>query len=390
MEDKRTNARLWSKSFFLITLLNLLLFFGFQLLLPTLPVHVQGMGGDDAVIGWVTGLFTVSALLIRPFTGAALDRFGRKWLFIAGLGLFVLVTVSYSYLPTIGLILLFRFLHGFGWGVASTASNTIASDIIPAKRFGEGMAFFTLAANVAMAVAPAVGLYILHAVGFRTVSHLSALLVVGGFLLAFLFRYKQMDEVGETARRIAFIERSSIRPSLVIFFVSVTYGAINSFLSLYAREKGIENIGVFFTVYAVSMLLSRPGFGLLVDRKGVSVAVVPGMILVMLAMYALHRAESLTMFLVAAALYGVGFGASQTSLQTMAVIHAPRERLGIANSTFFTGFDSGIGVGSVVLGMVSKRVGYSRMFLISAASVVVALLLFFIFSLEQSRMSKEK
>jgi predicted MFS family arabinose efflux permease len=241
-----------------------------------------------------------------------------------------------------------------------------------------------------MAVAPAVGLYILHAVGFRTVSHLSALLVVGGFLLAFLFRYKQMDEVGETARRIAFIERSSIRPSLVIFFVSVTYGAINSFLSLYAKEKGIENIGVFFTVYAVSMLLSRPGFGLLVDRKGVSVAVVPGMILVMLAMYALHRAESLTMFLVAAALYGVGFGASQTSLQTMAVIHAPRERLGIANSTFFTGFDSGIGVGSVVLGMVSKRVGYSRMFLISAASVVVALLLFFIFSLEQSRMSKEK
>ena len=161
-------------------------------------------------------------------------------------------------------------------------------------------------------------------------------------------------------------------------------------MSLYAREKGIENIGVFFTVYAVSMLLSRPGFGLLVDRKGVSVAVVPGMILVMLAMYALHRAESLTMFLVAAALYGVGFGASQTSLQTMAVIHAPRERLGIANSTFFTGFDSGIGVGSVVLGMVSKRVGYSRMFLISAASVVVALLLFFIFSLEQSRMSKEK
>lgn len=380
MQEITPRTPLWTKPFVLVTTVNLLLFFGFQLLLPTLPVYVKGMGGDDVVIGWVTGLFTISALLIRPVAGAALDRFGRKWLFIGGLGTFILITAAYSYLPTIGLILLFRFLHGFGWGVASTASNTIASDIIPKKRFGEGMAFFTLASNLAMAIAPAVGLYVLHAINFRTVSHVSALLVGGSFLLAFVVRYKnvkaEIDIQKQVVRPIAFVEKSSIRPSLVIFFVTITYGAINSFLSLYASKQGIENIGIFFTVYAISMLISRPGFGLLVDKKGISVAVIPGMLFVILAMFTLFLANDLTMFLVSAAIYGVGFGATQTSLQTMAVMDAPRDRLGVANSTFFTGFDSGIGIGSIVLGVVAKYLGYSLMYLISAAFVVIALLLY--------------
>lgn len=369
---------LWTNQFILITIINLLVFFGFQILTPTLPVYIKALGAADETIGWVTGIFTLSALLIRPIAGGALDKYGRKAIFLGGLVIFILATASYSFLPTVGLILLLRFIHGFGWGASSTASNTIASDTIPKARFGEGMAFFTLSSNLAMAIAPAVGLYIIVNHSFRLASLLAAILVVISFGLSFLIRYRSVEEIEQTNERIGLFEKTSLRPSIVIFFVTVTYGAVNSFLALYAMERGIENIGMFFTVTAGAMVVSRPGFGWLVDRKGITVAVIPGLLLVMASMYVLSIANNLQLFLLAALLYGVGFGAVQTSLQTMAVISAPRNRLGLANSTFYTGFDSGIGIGSIVLGLIAARYGYAQMFLWSSLSVVVALVLYLV------------
>lgn len=369
---------LWTKKFITITLVNLLLFFGFQLLIPTLPVHVKNMGADDAVIGWVTGLFTLSALMIRPVAGWGLDRFGRRGIFLTGLVLFVAVTAAYSFLPSVGLILLLRFIHGFGWGAASTTSNTVASDVIPKKRFGEGIGFFTLAANLAMAVAPAVGLTMIVRSGFRPVSFLSAGLVALSLLLAFGIRYEKPDPSTTADGKLVLFEPTAIRPAAVMFFVTVTYGAINSFIALYAMELGIANVGSFFTVMAVAMLVSRPLLGTLMDRRGFRVILLPALVLTALALYLVSAAESLPLFLAAGVAYGTGFGALQSGLQAMSVLNAPRHRLGVANSTFYFGFDSGIGFGSIILGMVAARFGYSRMFFWSIVSVVIALILYLI------------
>jgi len=182
--------------------------------------------------------------------------------------------VAYNWTSTILVLLIIRFIHGFGWGASSTASSTIASDIIPKSRLGEGMGYFGLTSTLAMAVAPALGLELLSVYGFNMVFYTSAGVVLISIFIALLIKYHKPDvlpkpepDVLVKSEETGIIERSAILPAIVIFFVTMTYGAIVSFIALYAGQKQIENIGLFFTIYAVALLISRPYFGRLTDRK---------------------------------------------------------------------------------------------------------------------------
>ncbi|MDF2804479.1 MAG: major facilitator transporter [Anaerocolumna sp.] len=368
---------IWTKDFIGITIINLALFFGFQMLLPTLPVYVKSLGGVDSVIGWITGFSTIASLIIRPFSGLALDRFGRKGVFLTGIGTIILVTLAYMWFPIVGIILTIRFLHGLGWGMASTASSTIATDVIPKERFGEGMGYFGLSTSIAMALAPGIGLAVMSRFQIKGLALLSAGFVTIALILSFFIRYRQVDKGREIKKVSSPYERSSIKPSIIMFFVSASYGSITGFISLYALNQGIKSIGAFFIIFALAMLLSRPLFGKIIDRKGFSTAVYPGLIILTLAMLVLYKASTLPLFLCAALLYGVGFGAVQSSLQTMSVAHAPKDRLGAANATFFTGFDGGIGFGSILAGITASALGYSKMYLVFSLFLIIGGLLYF-------------
>lgn len=375
MKEQQT---LWTKDFIIISIVNLLLFCGFQMLLPTLPVYVKSLGGGDALLGWIIGASTVASLMIRPVAGIILDKMGRKGIFIIGLCIIILVTIAYTWFPVIGIILVFRFIHGIGWGMASTSSSTIASDVIPKSRFGEGMGFFSLSSSLAMALAPGIGLSILARYGFTRIALLSAVLGIIVLILSLFIRNSEKAEKSEVRVKAAAYEKASVFPSVVIFFTCATYGSITGFLSLYASERGIQNIGMFFTVYAVVLLLSRPFCGKLTDRLGVNIVIYPGLILLIIAMLLLSNAGTLPVFLMSAALYGLGFGAVLSCLQTLAVLRAPKERLGAANATFFTGFDGGIGFGSVAGGVIATAAGYSRMYLYFSLFIVIAGTIYFL------------
>ena len=140
----------------------------------------------------------------------------------------------------------------------------------------------------------------------------------------------------------------------------------------------IHNIGVFFTVYALALLIARPLFGRLIDRKGFDIAIIPGMLCIGLAMLTLFAAQGLPHFIAAAFLYGIGGGAVAPSLQAMAVIDVPPQRRGAANGTFMSGFDLGIGVGSILCGLVAKLTGYPVMYLLTLLPVTVAFALYFL------------
>ncbi len=370
---------LWTKNFVTIIIVNLVIFFGYQMLMPTLPKYIQSLGIDNSHIGLISGIITVSTLLIRPFAGQILDRIGRKQVLWGGFIIYMFMVTSYSWISTVGMLLLVRFLHGFGWGATTTASNTIASDVIPKKRFGEGMGYFSLASSIAMATAPAIGLSLLLRYDFRFITYFSSALALVALLISFTVKYQEVPKIPQDAKvKRAIYDLSAFKPALITFFVTVTYGSITSFLSLYASERGIENIGIYFTVYAAFLLLSRPFFGRIVDRRGFGYAIIPGLICLLISMILLSFSMSLPLFLLAGVFYGIGFGATQSSLQTMALVSVPRERFGAATATFFTGFDSGIGIGTVIAGLISTAVGYAHMYLILSASILIAFVLYFV------------
>ena len=353
----------------------------------TLPLFAKDLGASDSILGWVTGIATVAALLVRPVSGAILDRFGRKGIFIIGILIMIGVSFSFAFFPVVGIILAIRFVHGIGWGIASTAASTIASDVIPKKRFGEGIGYFGLSASLALAFAPGISVTLFHSIGMQNISFIAAAILVVTLLLSLVIRYKPVErsKPGENVK-IALFEKKSILPSAVIFFVTATYGAIVTFSALLAQERGItEGFGIFFTVYALALLVSRPAFGKLTDMKGPAFAVVPGLIFLLTALVLLSSSDSLIMFAVSAVLYGIGFGALQSSLQAMAITSAPQERRGAANATFYTGFDAGIGLGSILAGIIATAVGYANMFLVITLFPLLGAIFFAVVALRNRR-----
>lgn len=372
MDNNQTT--LWTKDFISITIINFFIFLSFQMIIATLPLHVENVGGNQNVIGLMTGLATISAFLIRPITGIALDRLGRRIVFIVG-HIILIITTYFLGAYNIWLIIIIRFINGTGWGLSSTSSMTIASDTIPIKRFGEGVGLFNLSNGLGMALGPLIGLSILNASGFNYVVTLCAVLGIIALILSQFIKYKKIDKAKvEENRSKKFLpfEKESLRPSLLIAIITITYGSIIAFIPLYGVEQGIENIGLYFTIYAFFLMFIRPIAGKMIDKKGFDIFVYSGIIILILSMVILSRSTNIIIFIISAALYGIGFGLLESSLLTMAVTYAPEGKIGGANATFFACFDGGIGLGSIIAGLLASSVGYSRMYLLMAIPILIA------------------
>lgn len=363
---------LWTKDFVLITLINLLLFLGFQFYPSALPPYVKTLGATDDVLGWLTAIATIATLITRPLAGLMLDRLGRRGVFLSGLLLMTAISGSMYFFPTVGVILALRFAHGLGWGIAGTAGSTIAADYIPKLRFGEGMGFFSLSASLGMAVSPAIALSLPPGPMFATATGFMAASVI----LALFLRYKKIEPRPAGKRRRNPYVIAAVPPALVMFLITVAFGATTTFLALYAAERGIGNIGPFFTVYALIMMITRPGTGRFVDKHGFALVIPLGLAALTVALLLLSRSANLWMFLLSAVFYGLGQGTVFTGTQTLAIMSSPPDRVGAANATFFTGFDAGIGAGAVIAGLLAGRFGYADMYLCMAACPALAFLCF--------------
>ncbi len=378
-------APLWTRDFVLISITNFLLCCGFQMFPSALPPYVKSLGASDSIMGWMMGSLTIATLLVRPFTGNFLDKFGRRGGFMGGLLLMIAATAAMYFFPVVGIIIFIRVLQGFGWGIASTACNTIASDYIPKSRFGEGIGFFSLSISLAIALAPLVALSVTPGAMILSATALTA----AALLLALTLRYPPIKPpAAHDGKRPSLYEKASILPSAIMFMVTSTYGAVLTFIAIYADSRGIGNIGMFFTFSALSMLLARLFMGLIVDRYGYGVAIIPGLVALVLALVLLACAHSLPAFLCSALLYGLGQGSVHSSTQTMAVTRAPAHRVGAANATFYTGFDAGIGFGAIVSGFLSIKFGYGNMFIILSVLPLSGVFLYFWGNGKNARVTK--
>lgn len=371
-------AALWTKDYIIICIINLILFFGYSLLTPTFPMFIKDIGGNDSQIGMITSVFTIASLVTRPFSGMAIDRIGRKVIFILGIILIGICMFLYSWCGAIWMLLILRVFNGIGVGLSSTASAAVACDVIPHERFGEGMGFFSLTNSIGMAVAPVIGLGLMAWLGFRSITLFSVGTIVISIVLALFIKYRKGSPKNTEHVKFAPYEKDSVRPSIIVFFIAAVYGSVLGFVTLYANSIGVENIGLFFTICSAALLITRPMIGKLIDRFGFNTIVFPGFVMLIIAMILLSKADTLPMFLASGVFVGIGYGSLQTSLQTMAVVNAPRERQGAANATFFTGMDGGMGFGSLIAGMLSTTWGYSNMYLSLSVSVVIGAVLYFL------------
>lgn len=368
--------RLWTKNYIMLTITALLLFSGFYLLMPTLPIFIKEIGGSESQVGFIVGVFTISAVIVRPIVGGLMDKYGRRVFIISGLIFFAITMYFYDFVTVIIFLVILRILHGISWALATTSIGTAVTDVIPKSRRGEGMGWYGLSMTLGMALGPILGLWVAKSFSFHYLFLLCTALALIAFILAFFTKIPVIKHTHKNT--ISFFEKDLLPIAIVTFFLSITFGGITTFLPLFAAKIQV-NVGTFFLVYALTLTVTRPITGKISDKYGEDVVIIPALFILIIALLVLTFTKGIVGLVITAILYGIGFGSAQPALQVAILRLAKPEKIGVANATFFTAFDLGIGLGSISLGFVSQLMGYQALFVVCAISALISLLYFTVF-----------
>jgi MFS family permease len=352
-ESEPAEPEKWIKDFLLTWIVRFSFFVSHHLTRPLLPLYLVSFGASSTVVGAVIAVFTITSTVMRVPVGLYIDRLGRKPFLFYGIALFAVANFGYLWAPSILLIIPFRILHGVGWSGCTTAIATLAADIVPRKRRGELMGYAGMASSLAGSLGPVAGFALYNAHGYPGVFWgAGALLILAVFLSKIVSEPKgsiASERLGHWSE--ALLVREALMPALAVAFVSFGIGGTLTFLPIYAISLGLKNPGLWFAVFALSLLISRPIAGPLSDRISRRAVIIPGLILHMSSFLLLAFATSTQWLWAAAILGGFGVGSAQPALMTLSVDQTAPQRRGQSMAQYQCYYDLGIGVGSLFLGV---------------------------------------
>ncbi len=381
---------LWTRNFILVSLMNFQLVLVFYLLVVVIVGYVVAeLHASTAQAGLVSGLFIVGTLIGRLLVGKFLNRFGRKTTLIVGLSGFLIFSGLYFIHMSVGALLLVRFFHGFMMGVASTVLGTVIAQILPPKRRGEGIGYYSMSSTLGTAIGPFLAIWMMLHVGYTAIFALSTLVSISCLLVAFMVNIPNSLQGNKNSQPTTtnnkpsfisqFIEIKALPIALIMLFASICYSGVLSFVNFYAKEIDlVQAASLFFLMYAIAILCSRPFTGPLMDRKGENIIMYPAFLVMAIALYLLSQAESATMLLICAALLGLGYGNVQSVCQTVAVKSTTLDRMGFATSTFFIFLDAGLGFGPYFIGMALDFIDYRQLYMYSAIASLICIGLYYV------------
>jgi MFS family permease len=388
--------KLWTKDFISVSLSNFFLFMTFYILLVTLPSYVlQELHGNASEAGLMTTVFLLSAIISRPIAGQWLERVGNKRVLLTALVIFAGASLLYFFPKTVIGFLLIRLLHGVGFGMATTAVGTIVADMIPTSRRGEGMGYFAMSTNIAMVLGPFVGLMAVQQWGPKILFTLSVIVAFCSLLTGLSVKLTsngQHHEVAHSNFSIRnLIEPTAVPIAVVGSFLAIVYSALLSFVSIYADEIHLASVSsLFFVVYAIVLLISRPFTGKWLDLYGPNVITFPGIFLFAIGMFILSKSGAAFTFLLSAGMIGLGWGTLFPTFQTIAIQDAEPRKRGLATATFLSIYDMGIALGSFIVGAIVSKIDYSTLYFYCSLYILIGVVLYYFLHTRKSKMKSQE
>lgn len=382
---KQLQSKLWTKDFIILSLVNFFLIFVYLLLNATIALYaLKEFNATTGQAGLVAGIFIIGALAGRLLTGGIVAKIEYKRLLIIGLVFFTLTILLYFVDYGLPFFIVSRFLNGFTLGVATTVIGTLVALAIPASKRGEGIGYFAVSTAMATGLGPFIGLYMTQHTGFEKIFIFCLLLgvmstVIGFFVSVPKTEKTEMKQDGKGFKLSGLIEPKALPISFIVLIMTFCFSSVLSYINLYAIELDLmDTASFFFIVYTVTVLISRPFTGRLMDSIGPNYVMYPAFFVFGSGMLLLSTASSAATLLIAAALIGFGFGNISSISQTIAVTVAAPHRMGLATATFFIFFDIGNGFGPSLLGLVIPITGYPLMYAILGISVMATSFLYYL------------
>jgi MFS family permease len=365
--------KLFTPQFFLIWSYSFTVFLSAFQLLPTAPFHILALGGSQLEAGLFLGFLTYASASSAPITGAIADRIGkRRVLIVASLAITVF-SLLYAWAPSYQVILGLVLVHGVFWSGLLSSSNSYAFDIIPASRRAEGLGYTGFASVFGVAVAPWIGLWLFDHGGWRILCIEAALLNLIMAAIAWTLPPDKLHSHSGSLHPRDLVEWPVLIGAFTLFLYSFSYGAITSFVAVYADQVGVTPRALYFTAFCLTIVVTRPFLGRRADRLGHARLIVPCLALIVIGVWTLALAHTRTMFIVSAVLFGVGFGSAYPIFIAHLMQHVEPRRRGATFGAVIGAFDTGIGTGSIAVGWISEHYGFGRAFGVAGALALLSI-----------------
>jgi MFS family permease len=399
--------RIFTPPFLALMTANATLRVSTNMLIVLVPLYALDQGASLTVAGLTTTFYMMAAVVLRPLSGAWVDARGRYAALVTGSVLFCAATGMYVLTLPVWALLAVRVLQGVGFSLNGTAVMTLATDLIPEQRMAEGIGYLGVEQTVAQLFGPWLALSLWTAHGFAWAFGVAFAFASVNLLIRIPLRpvIRRLDAARRSAARPSgaspdaaapradadgrpadarkapwwnrVVDPDAWRPASVMFLLMFGAAAVNTFMVTYTAGHGIENAGPFFTASGVMLAVSRLTAGRVQRRLGTGWVVGPGVALTALSQAAIWWSPNLGVLVLAGAAFGMGMGAAQPMLNSLAVLSVGKERRGRANSTFFMAMDLAGAVGAVSMGVLATRTGTGSVFLMSAALMCAAFICFF-------------
>ncbi len=369
--------KLFSARYFTMCGFTFTVFLSAFQIFPTAPYRILDLGGDKFAAGLFLGLQTWASAVSAPFTGALGDRIGRRKMLVGCSLVAAVFSVFYALAPTWPLLVSCVLVYGVFWSGLLSASTAYMTSIIPSSRRAEGIGYWGMSAMLAVAAAPALGLF-LYRKGWTAVCVSSTVLnlVMAGIAFS-LDEIRPSRPEGEDRQRLAdLVEWRVLALSAGLFLSSFGYGGVVSFAALWTDQNGIAPRGIFFTTFALVLLVTRAFSGRLADRIGPRKLLIPCFVLTALSLFLVSLATTRALLVLSAALYAVSYGNIYSFFVAHLLPHVSPERRGGAFGSLLAVLDTGIGTGSMALGFLADRAGYPRAFQVAAGLAALSLPVF--------------
>ena len=369
---------LWNRNFILVNLGNFLMYNAFYMLLPILPLYLANhLHASESIIGTILSLYTIAALITRPVAGFWLDKASRKPLMMCFYLFYISMCLSYTLAATLGLFFIIRFVHGIAFGCSTVGINTMAVDIIPWERRGEGLGIYTSSTSLAMATGPLISLFMYeNGIEFNTI--FIAVFCVGltGFLAT--ANIKPGKDVQRSNRKFSIsslLLKRGLPVAAVMVLLTFGYGIITVYLSIYAKEEvGLtQGTGYYFTIFSAGLVAARLSSSMILRSGKYIMVFALGIISLIIGFFIVAFILNPTAFYSSAIFMGIGYGLISPTAQTMIINLGEDTERGAANATYLTFFDLGVGAGVFCGGIIAQYSNYSTAYAVGFALTILGL-----------------
>ena len=365
------------QNLFIIFFTEILFYISFAMLLPTLPLYLAAFNIGTTQIGLVMSIFAIGLLGSRPYIGRFIDQYGARCTLRYGGGILMVCTLLYAVAPALIWVYPIRIIHGVSMAFHSTASNAIVASSTTADKRGGVMGLFGISRAIAFGIGPIFGSLMLDLWGHTAVFVISAVVGLGAAILAkFGGECSKVElETTRAALREFMQDRTLVFCTIAMFLLTIVHGGLTTFIPIHVKERMAGNLGTFYLVYSISITLVEIFAGKASDQECRIPIVLTSVALLGVGFIAIGAVGGPLTLILAAIIYGAGFGGFQVAIGAFVGDQTDDENRGAVFSIFYASYDLGIALSGVVMGAVAAGVGLGGMFYLSSIVVLPSLVL---------------